>query len=83
MSQKLNLNVSKVTLFTGRGADQLTIHVPASHLINEVTKNKLEDGFKGKDIFCSDLCFELRISKDCGENLVQALGLVITERIDL
>ena len=82
MAQKLILEVSGVTLLTGHGTDQLTIHVPAADLINRATEGVLQDGLKGTDIFGSNLLLELRITRGCGERLAKELGLAITDKID-
>lgn len=82
MVQKLTLEVSGVTLLTGQGADQLTIRVPAADLINKATEGRMRDGVQGTDIFGSDLCLELRITRGCGVQLASELGLVVTNRID-
>ena len=79
----LSFKNSNTTLLTGNGTDSLTIYIPAADIINKVTKGKLNDDLIGTDIFGSDLCFEVKITKGCGEQLAKELGLVITERVDL
>ncbi len=79
----LSFKNSNVTLLTSDGVDSLTIHVPAVDIINRVTEGKLNGGYIGTDIFGSDLCFEVKITKGCGEQLAKELGLVITKRVDL
>lgn len=83
MIQSLTLEVVGVTLLTGQGADQLTIHVPAADAINKATEGKLKDVAQGTDIFGPNLHLELKITKGCGEQLAEELGLVVTNRIDI
>lgn len=83
MIQSLTLEVVGVTLLTGQGADQLTIHALAADAINKATEGKLKDGAQGTDLFGPNIHLELRITRGCGEQLIRELGLVVTKKINI
>jgi len=75
--QTLQLEIRRITILKGFGADQISFHVPADQVLNIVLGNT-----EARQIF-QELNFDLKITKDKGEKLLAALGLKADEIINL
>ena len=75
--QELNLKIRRISLLKGRGADQICFHVPNDPVLDKVLGNA-----PARKCF-PELSFDLRITKDKGEELLAALGLTADEIINL
>lgn len=68
--QKLNLDIRYITILKGQGADQISFAVPNDAALDEVLGDT-----NARQNF-PELYFELHITKDKGEELLTALGLI-------
>lgn len=75
--QNLQLAIRQISILKGRGADQICFHVPNYQALDRVLGNT-----EARKIF-PELTFDLKITKDKGEDLLAALGLKADEVIDI
>lgn len=73
--QQLHLNIRRISILTGIGADQISFHVPNDQALDKILGNT-----KARECF-SELCFDLRITQGKGKDLLTALGLTANEII--
>lgn len=71
--QKLRLTIRRIHLLTGRGADQISFHVPNDKVLDKVLGNT-----EAREIF-TELDFDLKITQGKGKELLTALGLTADE----
>jgi len=75
--QKLTLEIRRISLLTGRGADKISLHVSNDKVLDMVLGNT-----EARKVF-PELYFDLKITQGKGEELLTALGLVADEIINL
>ncbi len=76
--QKLQLEIRRISILTGRsGTDHLSLFVSNDQVLDKVLGDT-----KTRQIF-PELCFDLKITKGKGEDLLTALGLTADEIISL
>ncbi|KKN91232.1 hypothetical protein LCGC14_0221000 [marine sediment metagenome] len=68
--QKLQLEISHITIPKGIGADQISFCVPNDRVLDDVLGDT-----EARECF-PELYFDLKITKGKGEKLLSALGLV-------
>ncbi len=73
--QKLQLDISHITILKGIGTDQISFYVQNNQVLDDVLGNT-----EARECF-PELCFDLKITKGKGEKLLSALGLVANEII--
>ena len=75
--QTLQLEIRRITILKGHGVDQICFHA-----MNEQVLDQVLGDTEARELF-PELCFDLKITKDKGEDLLAALGLVADEVINL
>lgn len=75
--QKLQLEIRHIGILTGRGTDQISFYVPNDQVLDKTLGNT-----EARQNF-PELCFDLKITKGKGKDLLVALGLVADEIISL
>lgn len=75
--QILQLEIRRIVILRGCGADQICFHV-----VNDQVLDKVLGDTEARKIF-TELNFDLKITKDKGEDLLTALGLKADEIISL
>lgn len=74
--QKLQLSIRRISLLKGDGADQISFCVPNDQVLDKVLGDT-----QARQLF-PELYFDLKITKDKGEDLLAALGLTADKVID-
>jgi hypothetical protein len=75
--QKLQLEIRRISILTGRGTDQISFCVPNDQALDKVLGNT-----EARQLF-PELSFDLKITKGKGKDLLAALGLTADEIISL